>query len=823
MENSSASSNNITKQNTDPSSENRDKDSTHKLFIISRCKRIKEITDSNANTGDNQETSEESEAEERLLAVYSRSGRLGAAYYTLQTGELYVLEETVDRPPEHQVFMSLFRQVEPVMVLVDGKTQGTLVSTVKSVVFNETNQDGRCKLIFISSKEYSYEACRRRVLSLSLPHEPSGCSDEDRAMFLRTAVDFAQVQSIHALGALLRYLDLNWSKLSLSMHGTPQFLCLKRISLADMVWMDEDTYRGLQVFSSQPHPSAFKRGALGSSREGLSLYQLLGKCASRVGHARLRVLLRHPSSDIKTLQRRLDVVEFFTKPLNDSLMRNICSSLRFIKNVNGILAKIKALSAKPFQWKSLYNTLYHAVLICELCERAGSTSELLQQLACSDNRNLYEMALCMNRIIDFELSKTEGKFTVKAGVDSDLDIKKQTMASLHGLMSETAKVELERLPSFIEECTMLYMPHLGYLLGVKAWDDNLTMEQKELPNMKFMFQNNDYIHYKNKGCEELDVMIGDTYPEVVAHETRIMMRLTAVIMENLHTLAAVIDKCAELDCFIAIAKVSKEFNFVRPKLSNDKVIKIKQGKHPLYITSCDHLVPNDVDSSSEAGFVKILTGPNASGKSVYLKQTGLIVYMAHIGSFVPAESAEIGVVNHIYSRIQSTECVAAHMSAFLIDLRQMALAIRECGSRSLVIVDEFGKGTSETDGLCLLAACLNTLLYRAELCPHLLLATHFLSIKDFIIDTPLVRFQRLEHVIRGGEPVLLYRVVDGSAECSFAHHAAGAAGLSRLLPRAETVAICAQNNTLPPPDSKIQAKIRSAIEKIKNDLLHEDI
>ncbi|CAK1601552.1 unnamed protein product [Parnassius mnemosyne] len=818
------------KQTGDYVSRNKESSSSDNLFVIARCQRNKEVIhNQSTSTSNNQESTEESDVEERLLVVYCRSGRLGAAYFTLQTGELCVLDEIIDRPPEHQIFISLFRQVEPIKVLLDGKIQGTFVSAVKAIVFNnETNDDGRCKLIFISAKEYNYEACKRRILTLSLPHEPPNCTEEERTMFLRTVVDFSQVQSVHALGALLRYLDMNWSNLTLNMQGKPQFLSLKRISLADIVTIDEDTYRGLQVFSSLAHPSSFKKGVQGSNKEGLSLFQLFSKCSSRVGHSRLRVLLRHPSSDIATLQRRLDVVEFFTKPQSDSLMRNICASLRFIRNVNGILAKIKALSAKAYQWKSLYNTLYNAVLICELCENAGSSSEILQQLASCDNHNLYEMALCMNRIIDFDLSKSEGKFTVKAGVDPDLDLKKQTMASLHGLMSETAKVELDRLPAFIEECTMLYMPHLGYLLGVKAWADNLTMQQKELPNMKFMFQNNDYIHYKSKGCEELDMMIGDTYPEIVAHETRIMMRLTAVVLENLHTLASVIDKCAELDCLIAIAKVCKELNFVRPTLTTEKVIKVKQGKHPLYITTCDNFVPNDAESSRDASFVKILTAPNSAGKSVYLKQTGLIVYLAHIGSFVPAESAEIGIVSHIYSRIQSTECVAAHMSAFLIDLRQMALAIQESTSNSLIIVDEFGKGTSEIDGLALLSACLNTLLFRGEQCPHVFLSTHFLNIKEFVLDTPIVKFLTLEYVIRGGEQVFLFRVIAGSGDGSGGGSEDGgghgcAPGLERMRTRAMAITRAVQNNTLPPPEKKIQIKIKCAIEKLKNDLIAEEI
>ncbi|XP_049875812.1 mutS protein homolog 5-like isoform X2 [Pectinophora gossypiella] len=761
----------------------------------------------------------------KLLVVYSRSGKLGAAYYTLQTGELFILDEIVDRPPEYQMFLNLYRQVSPARLVLDGKTQGAFVNTVKQTVFhNDCSDEGRCRLVFVSAREYSFEACKRRIISLSLPYEPAHCTEEERTLFLRTVVDFNQTQSVHALGALLRYLDLNWTNLNFDMQSKPQFFSLRKISLEDIVTIDEDTYRGLQIFSAVAHPSGFKKGVQGSNKEGLSLFHVYSKCCSKVGHSRMRVLFQHPTTDLATLTRRQDVVAFFMRPQSDSIMRNICSSLRFIKNVNGILAKIKALSAKPHQWKSLYNTLYNAVLICEMCEGVSEAGEFLEQLASCDNNKLYEMALYMNRIIDFDLSKTEGKFTVKAGVDPELDLKKQTMASLHGLMSETAKVELDRLPTFIEECSMVYMPHLGYLLGVKAWADNLTMEQKELPDMKFMFQNNDYIHYKSKGCEELDVMIGDTYPEIVAHETRIMMRLTTLIMENLDTLASVINKCAELDCLIAISKISKEFNFVRPTLTTDKVIDIKQGKHPLQIITCDNFVPNDAKSSSQAGFVKILTGPNSSGKSVYMKQIGLIVYLTHIGSFVPAESATIGIVSHIYTRIQSTECIAAHMSAFLIDLRQMALALQESTSNSLVIIDEFGKGTSEVDGLALLAACLNTFLFQGENCPHVYLSTHFLNIKEYIVNSPIVKFLQFEHMVQDGEPVFLFRVTEGGVESSFAHQVAAASGIdARIVRRAGLVRSALMKNALPPENKRITAKLKSYTEIIKTELLTEDI
>ncbi|RVE54514.1 hypothetical protein evm_000999 [Chilo suppressalis] len=425
----------ITSNTSNPSS-----NQTNSHFVIAECRRNTAVS-TNKNITNNQETTEESDIEEKLLVVYCRGGKLGAAYYTLQTSELFILEEIVDRPPEYQMFLNLFRQVEPSRILLDGKTQGAFVQAVKKTVFGNSHDEETCKLIFISAREYSFEACKRRIHTLSLPHEPSNCTEEERSLFLRTVVDFSQTQSVHALGALLRYLDLNWSAIIMDLHSKPEFMSLKKISLADIVTLDEDTYCGLQVFSSVSHPSGFKRGARGSSREGLSLYQMFKRCSSRIGQIRMRVLMQHPTTDIETLTQRQEVVEYFMRPQSDVVARNICSSLRFIRNVNGLLAKMKALSAKAYQWKSLYNTLYNAVLICEMCESAAQNSKFLEQLASSDNTKLYEMAVYMNRVIDFDLTKSEGKFTVKAGVDPELDRSKY-------------------------------------------------------------FLNNDYIHYKSKGCED---------------------------------------------------------------------------------------------------------------------------------------------------------------------------------------------------------------------------------------------------------------------------------------------------------------------------------
>jgi DNA mismatch repair protein MSH5 len=192
-------------------------------------------------------------------------------------------------------------------------------------------------------------------------------------------------------------------------------------------------------------------------------------------------------------------------------------------------------------------------------------------------------------------------------------------------------------------------------------------------------------------------------------------------------------------------------------------------------------VPNDTHIESNRGRVKILTGPNASGKSVYLKQVGLIVFLAHIGSFVPAESAVVGMVDAIFTRIHTRETVSLPMSTFMIDLNQVSNAVRNCTERSLVIMDEFGKGTATDDGLSLLTATLRHWVRKEEACPFVLVSTHFHSLmhQTLLPDSSLIHYQTMEVLEEGHELVFLYHLRDGQSDSSQACHIAASVGLPK--------------------------------------------
>ncbi|KAI8687925.1 DNA-MISMATCH-REPAIR-2 domain-containing protein [Fusarium keratoplasticum] len=241
--------------------------------------------------------------------------------------------------------------------------------------------------------------------------------------------------------------------------------------------------------------------------------------------------------------------------------------------------------------------------------------------------------------------------------------------------------------------------------------------------------------YKNAHMCELDQEYGDLHGQLADREVEIIHDLANRILEHEEILILASDRCGEFDAIHALALGAEKYNWRAPTVVDDNVIHIKGGRHPLQELVVPAFVPNDCHLASgpvdqahpeeDSSRALILTGPNHSGKSVYLKQVAIIVYLAHIGSFVPASQATIGLTDKILTCISPRESMSGGESAFARDMKQAALSTRTSTSRSLVLVDEFGKGTNGDDGSGLLAALLDHFLLLNQDCPRLLVATHF--------------------------------------------------------------------------------------------------
>jgi DNA mismatch repair protein MSH5 len=324
---------------------------------------------------------------------------------------------------------------------------------------------------------------------------------------------------------------------------------------------------------------------------------------------------------------------------------------------------------------------------------------------------------------------------------------------------------------------------------------------------EFFFNTEEFVYWKNTRMRQLDNELGDIHSAIADLESAIIRDVEAKLLKMKHELIVSSITIAEFDCLIAFATSASQFNLVRPTIVDEKVINIKNGRHPLQALCVDLFVPNstamgvqNAAQETNCGMVHAITGANFSGKSCYIKQVALIIFMAHIGSFVPADSAVIGKVDRIFTRINSRESCTVPLSTFMIDLQQISFMLENCTRRSLLLIDEFGKGTSTTDGVSLLGATIRHLLARGQECPRTLLATHFFEmfeITNFLpqSDENLKCFNLSLHKddeTRKGEDkgdesadlnslssdiVYLRKVVPGIAKKSYGYHCAMRAGI----------------------------------------------
>uniref|UniRef100_A0A3Q4AJD4 MutS protein homolog 5 n=1 Tax=Mola mola TaxID=94237 RepID=A0A3Q4AJD4_MOLML len=560
---------------------------------------------------------------------------------------------------------------------------------------------------------------KQRLLSAHLPFLPASISERDKLSYLSYCFSFDSPLMLMAVGALLKCLDKRRVGVELedSSVGIPilQF----------------HAYTVLQIFKSELHPSVYKLHS--GQKEGVSLYQWF---------------LR-PTQDLAVLHRRQEVIRFFTSPKNSDAMGTLQCLLRNISNIPMSLSHTKVTT-----WKSLYKTVYSAVCIRDRVRHLPQSIQLFHDISEGFSDDLHYIASLISRVVDFETSMAENRFTIKPNVHPAID-EKRRMMGLSDFLTDVARRELEQLDACITSCCVIYIPLIGFLLSLPRLPGMVEKEDFDIEGLDFLFAcvhvvqflSEDRLHYRSQRTKELDSLLGDLHCDIR-------------------------DLIAELDCLMALSSASQEYGYTSPKL------------HPLLELCSPMFVANSFQSSDLQGRVKVITGPNSSGKSIYLKQVGLIVFMALIGSDVPAKEAEIGLVDGIFTRMQSRESVSVGLSTFMIDLNQMAQALNSSTGNSLVLVDEFGKGTNTVDGLSLLAACISHWLRKAAAdTPHVLMATNFHSLLQLglLPSSGMLSPLTLETAVDGDELVFLYQLKEGICQSSYAANIATLAGLPASL------------------------------------------
>ena len=530
-------------------------------------------------------------------------------------------------------------------------------------------------------------------------------------------IDFQKVQMVRAAGALIGHMSQD--------HAGK--VRLSEVSASGLVRMDTEAFQSLQIFGTEYHPSA---AGVGGAKEGFSLFARMNRARSVSGRRLLRQWFSRPTNSIPILTDRLDHVERLRDPRHSGVVKQIQTVLASVKDMRRICSNIAKMSASCSDWISLRQTLAAVLDLRDLTRPIATESNLriLTELQHHGGmQSLGKLLQLMDAVLDFDQSRQTKRLTVRAGVDCTLDDLKRTYDGLGDLLTRVASQEIDALPESvqIESLSTVYFPMLGYAVVVPRKPNvqvSVQMKNASMGNLVYLFDTEAYIYYKSPITRDLDTQLGDVHSLIVDRENQCIRELATHVLDRSETMGQIQALLAELDCLLSLAVSSTELRMERPKLTEDPgVLLIQAGRHPLQELTVATFVPNDTDLTHSC-HAQLITGPNASGKSVYIKQTALIAFLAHIGSFVPAESAIVTMLDGIYARIQTRESAAVGKSSFLLDLTQVATMIRHATPRSLCLLDEFGKGTDPADGAALLGSCLEHLIASDA---FVLATTHF--------------------------------------------------------------------------------------------------
>ncbi|XP_054425090.1 mutS protein homolog 5 isoform X2 [Pteronotus mesoamericanus] len=738
---------------------------------------------------------EEDDAEEPVevsgihLCVLWNLGHLGIAYYDTSDSTIHFMPDAPDQE-NLKLLQRVLDEINPQTVVTSAKQDENMIRFLGKLASQENREPKRPEVIFLPNVDFGLEISKQRLLSGNYTFIPDSMTTTEKIIFLSSIIPFDCLLTVRALGGLLKFLGRRRIGVELENDnvGIP-ILGFKKFVLTHLVSIDQNTYSVLQIFKSESHPSVYKVAS--GLKEGLSLFGILNRCRSKWGEKLLRLWFTRPTHDLEELNSRLDVIQFFLLPQNLDMAQMLHRLLGHIKNVPLILKRMKLSHTKVSDWQVLYKTVYSALGLRDACRSLPQSIPLFRDIAQEFSDDLHHITSLIGKVVDFEGSFAANRFTVLPNVDPEIDEKKRRLVGLPSFLTEVAWKELESLDSRIPSCSVIYIPLIGFLLSIPRLPSMVEASDFEIEGLDFMFLSEEKLHYRSARTKELDALLGDLHCDIRDQETLLMYQLQCQVLARAAVLTRVLDLASRLDVLLALASAARDYGYSRPHYSPQLLgVRIQNGRHPLMELCAQTFVPNSAECGGDKGRVRVITGPNSSGKSIYLKQVGLITFMALVGSFVPAEEAEIGAVDAIFTRIHSCESISLGLSTFMIDLNQVAKAVNNATEQSLVLIDEFGKGTNTVDGLALLAAVLRHWLSLGPTCPHIFVATNFLSLiqLQLLPQGSPVQYLTMETCEDGNDLVFLYRVCKGVANASHASHTAAQARLpDKLIARGREV------------------------------------
>jgi DNA mismatch repair protein MutS len=566
--------------------------------------------------------------------------------------------------------------------------------------------------------------------------------------------------AIRAAGAILHYIG----ETQKAVLG--QLTRLSTYAAADFMALDAQTQRNLEVF----------QGASSGTAEG-SLLGVIDLTRTPMGGRLLRRWLGQPLLDAAALDRRLDAVVWFVA--NALARRQVTAALKDVADLERLINRVRGDIAGPREVATLRRSLEAVPGLKEIIENAGDFATidwLVEGLQpCGEVVELIARSLA-----DEPAAATGEGGVIRRGFSSELDELRDASGNARRYLANLEAKERER--TGIKSLKIGFNNVFGYYIEVSK--ANLAQVPPEYIRKQTLVNGERYFTPELKEYESLILNARD---RMAGMEAELFRRVCREVSEHREHVLALGQALAALDTLAGLAETAARYNYVRPVLDDSGVLDIRQGRHPVVERNIEagSFVPNDIRLDDEARLI-VLTGPNMSGKSTYLRQVALIVLLAQTGSFVPAESARIGLVDRIFTRIGARDDLAAGQSTFMVEMVETANILNNATPRSLLILDEIGRGTSTYDGLSIARAVAEYIHDRTG--ARTVFATHYHEMTALADALPRVRNFNVAVIEEGGRVVFLHRIVPGGVDKSYGIHVAQLAGLPRpVLKRATEV------------------------------------
>lgn len=562
-------------------------------------------------------------------------------------------------------------------------------------------------------------------------------------------------QGIAAAGAILFYLEMTQH------HALGHIKSLSRIDESEFVWMDRFTFRNLEVFQSL------------AGAEGRSLIESIGRCCTPMGNRQLREWLSMPIKDIARLNARYDTVDAF---LADETMRTaVRDELSNIGDLERIVAKAAAGRLLPREALQLARALRSSAAI----QATLAKPELAHWCEALDDCSA--LAEKIGRTLLPEAAAALGKGDViAAGVSPELDKLRDT---LHGGRQILLDIQQrEREATGISSLKISYNNVFGYYLEVRnTFKDKVPADWIRKQTLVGAER---YITPELKQYEE--TILG-AEQHILDLETRLYGELVEAIRQEIPAIQHNAATLAQLDVLAGFAVLAYDHAYCRPVLNDSLSIDIKQGRHPVIeqlMPEGEQYVANDLHLDSTSQQIMILTGPNMAGKSAFLRQTALICLLAQTGCFVPAKGLKMGIVDKIFTRVGASDNISRGESTFMVEMLETATILNNLSDRSLILLDEIGRGTSTFDGMSIAWSIVEYIHSRSR--AKTLFATHYHELNELENRCPRVHNFHISVKEMDGQVIFLRKLCPGGVAHSFGIHVARLAGMpSDVVYRAE--------------------------------------